>query len=201
MKTKQIAQDKLLQFYYDAREEVIKAGYQWEIDVVENRTFDQIRPIDFIHEYVFVVMSAGMKNQVAVKMAKRYWTEGIDTVKHSGKKKAIEKMTEYIHDEKEISYVVFFNKLKSLNDVQKLELLAELPWIGGITKYHLARNLGIDVAKPDRHLVRLAKEYDFDDVQEMCDYVAHRTGDRIGTVDVVLWRYSNLFGSKGSGSL
>ena len=70
-----------------------------------------------------------------------------------------------------------------------------LPWIGPITKYHLARNLGIDVAKPDRHLVRLAKRFGYNEstgVQQMCEELAERTRDRIGVVDVVLWRYANL---------
>jgi len=75
---------------------------------------------------------------------------------------------------------------------EQLEYLKSLPWIGDITKYHLARNLGLDVAKPDRHLMRLAKIFKYDDVQKMCQDVAERSKDRIGTVDVVLWRYCNL---------
>lgn len=62
-----------------------------------------------------------------------------------------------------------------------------LPWIGKITKYHLAKNLGADVAKPDRWLVRLA-EAEGDTVDGLCQRLARETGDRVATVDVVLWR-------------
>jgi hypothetical protein len=62
-----------------------------------------------------------------------------------------------------------------------------LPWIGPITKYHLAKNLGADVAKPDRWLERLARVEGLG-VHDLCARLARDTGDRIATVDVVLWR-------------
>jgi hypothetical protein len=40
--------------------------------------------------------------------------------------------------------------------VERLEYLGSLPWIGAITKYHAARNFGVDCVKPDIHLTRLA---------------------------------------------
>jgi endonuclease III len=39
--------------------------------------------------------------------------------------------------------------------------LEKLPYIGAVTKFHLAKNLGLDVAKPDRHLVRVAKRFGY----------------------------------------
>ena len=69
----------------------------------------------------------------------------------------------------------------------KLEWCASLPWIGGITKYHSAKNLGADTAKPDVHLRRLAAVHGTD-VQALCEDLAERTGYRVATVDVLLWR-------------
>lgn len=69
----------------------------------------------------------------------------------------------------------------------KLEFCGGLPWIGGITKYHLAKNFGAQVAKPDVHLQRLA---DAEGVtpQQLCERLAVETGYKVPTVDVVLWR-------------
>lgn len=81
-----------------------------------------------------------------------------------------------------------FSAFKAAAD--PLEFLG-LPFIGKVTKYHLARNLGMDFAKPDRHLTRIAAKYNTN-VHELCRALSLESGDRIGTVDVVLWRATNL---------
>lgn len=69
----------------------------------------------------------------------------------------------------------------------KVAWCESLPWVGGITKWHLAKNLGADVAKPDRWLVRLA-DISGETVANLCERLSRSSGDRIATVDVVLWR-------------
>jgi len=71
-----------------------------------------------------------------------------------------------------------------------MAFLASLPWIGEITKYHLGKNLGtLDTAKPDRHLVRIAGA---EGAHALCARLARATGDKVATVDVVIWRAANL---------
>jgi len=177
---------KIMEFYNQAKQDIIQKGYKNEIEIVENRTLNEITSGQFFWEYTYVVLNAGMKNQVAEKMYQRFASKGIDTVKHPGKKKAIEYAMK--------NYKRWFRELKKLDStIDKLVFLKSLPWIGDVTKYHLARNLGIDVAKPDRHMVRLANSFGYDsDVMCMCNDISKKVGDRIGTVDVVLWRYCNL---------
>ena len=64
---------------------------------------------------------------------------------------------------------------------------AGLPWIGPVTKFHLAKNLGLDFAKPDVHLARLAAA-ERTTVDELCERLAAQTGYRVTTIDSVLWR-------------
>lgn len=64
-----------------------------------------------------------------------------------------------------------------------------LPYIGVITAFHLAKNLGANVAKPDRHLSRFAAVQGFHNAHALCSAVAQATGDAQNVVDVVLWRY------------
>jgi hypothetical protein len=82
-----------------------------------------------------------------------------------------------------------FGRLKAsiLND--PLVVLQELPYIGPVTVLHLAKNLGFDVAKPDRHLVRLARYTGFSCVNDLCGFLAAANCERVNVVDLVLWRY------------
>lgn len=70
-----------------------------------------------------------------------------------------------------------------------------LPYIGPITKYHLARNLGIDAVKPDRHLTRLAAHFSFDSPLSMCSYLAGMHNERIGVIDLVLFYAGSTWGT------
>ena len=59
--------------------------------------------------------------------------------------------------------------------------------LGSTTKFHLAKNLGVDCAKPDIWLKRVAAESG-EDVQHLCAHLAQSTGDKRAIVDSVIWR-------------
>lgn len=75
------------------------------------------------------------------------------------------------------------------------EALKALPFIGGITCFHLARNIGIDCVKPDLHLMRLANHFQFESPETMCDFLSELFEERVGVVDFVLWAYCAAFGT------
>lgn len=173
--------------YQRAHNRVVAAGYQSEINWCRDMTtIEQCTPKQFFEQYVWCVLNAGMKEQVAGKIYARYF-EKLDptTIGHLGKRAAIVKAVE--------NYPEWFGKLKTTP--YKIEYLQSLPWIGPITKYHLARNIGIDCVKPDRHLVRLAKYYGFDSPLAMCEEIQRFIPyERLGTIDIILWRDCNLKG-------
>lgn len=166
--------------------ELIKRGYEDEIDWSEN-----LQPCSdsevFCQEYIWVVLNSGMKNQIARKIYERIKTalsqsRPISSVfKHKGKAEAILNMT-LVKDE-------LFTMYQGAED--KLIFLESLSYIGEVTKYHLAKNLGVDTAKPDRHLVRIAKQFNMT-CFELCEKLSKEMGLRIATIDVVLWRAANL---------
>jgi hypothetical protein len=95
---------------------------------------------------------------------------------------------------------VFNNRDKLYNDFKLINILNEelvlnfcysLPHIGDITKYHMAKDLGCDVIKPDRHLVRISKKYGLTPFA-MCQNLSNSTGDKLSAVDFILWRAANL---------
>jgi hypothetical protein len=147
--------EPLIQFYRHARTTCIEKGYASEIDIVNGRHFGTSTAEDFLGQYVWVVLNSGMKNQVAERIYERFKLKrDLETIRHVGKRSAIKTALQ--------NYQKWFNALLYADN--KLSFLETLPWIGPITKYHLARNLGLDVAKPDRHLVRLANRFGFKDV-------------------------------------
>ena len=73
-----------------------------------------------------------------------------------------------------------------------LEFIASLPFMGRASSLAVAKSIGYDVAKPDRHLVRLSSEHGYGEAQEGVQLfvrdMAEATGERIRTVDYVLGR-------------
>jgi hypothetical protein len=140
-------------------------------------------PAQFASEVIFVICNSGMKNTVARMIfdrccvALQACTPVFEVFKHPGKAAAIEAIW---RDRKPL-----LEALVAAPD--KLAFCESLPWIGGITKYHLAKNFGLDVAKPDVHLQRLA---DLEGVtaQALCERLAAATGYRVATVDTLIWR-------------
>jgi hypothetical protein len=85
-----------------------------------------------------------------------------------------------------------FEHFKSRVERDPIEVLQELPYIGPTTSYHLAKNIGFQVAKPDVHLTRIMNACGYNDVQDFCGMISKTTGDLIPVVDLVLWRYAAI---------
>lgn len=138
---------------------------------------------DFASEVIFVICNSGMKNTVARGIFERCMRalEAAEPVqqafKHPGKSAAIAR----VWSEREELFKQFTEA------TEPVTFLATLPWVGQITKWHLAKNFGLDVAKPDVHLQRLA-DRDGSTPQALCARLAHETNLRVATVDTILWR-------------
>ncbi len=132
---------------------------------------------------IYVICNSGMRVTVAAPIAERCIAallagESATTVfRHPGKGPAIDAIWQQREE--------LFSRYRTHDD--KLEVLAALPWIGPITKHHLAKNLGIDTAKPDVHMERLARR-ERTTTLKLCRRLARQTGYRVATIDSVLWR-------------
>jgi len=193
------------EFYLRARER-IKEEYQWEIDHVErvlSGSLSDVTPDIFFQQYVFVVLCSYWKEQYARKEWDKFFGTGnLDAISNTRKRAAVATGIDHA--------VLWLDGLKGAED--KIAFLDTLPMIGPVTRYHLARNLGIDCVKPDRHLVRLAAAFGYGSsekvndqieiVNRMCKDIQQDLGsgpfeERLGVIDVVLWRYCNIYGSGG----
>ena len=174
----------IIAFFEQAMNYCEDNGFGDEIQWARNIKFEDIDETEFVISFAWVVINSGMKNQVAEKIFEDWCKNGEKAINHEGKRRAIEFVSKNRYE--------IMKRLRETDD--HLSVLEELDWIGKITKYHLARNIGLDYAKPDRHLVRIAKKYGFKDVQDLCKYLSTYSGERIGVVDVILWRYCNMTG-------
>lgn len=158
----------------------INAAIQWQ---------ETVRPPAdaeaFAREAIFVICNSGMKHTVARKIHDRVIAaleagrSASTAFGHAGKACAIDTIWER-RDR-------LFSDFQTMpDDDHRLAFLRCLPWIGDITKYHLAKNFGVDVAKPDVHLQRLARA-DGSTIDAMCRRLAAETGYRVATVDLILW--------------
>ena len=181
----ELKRSQLLTYFRNASVVVHIEGYKEEVDYVRGLSFEKCTPEHFFEQYAWCVLNAGMKEQIARKIWERY-LDKLDplVIGHLGKREAIERGL--------LEYGIWFEELKHSKD--PVQYLETLPWIGPITKYHLARNIGFDCVKPDRHLVKLAARFGYPTPLEMCIDIQKSCSERLGVIDVILWRYCNLTG-------
>ena len=190
----------IVAFFNKAERFVRSNGFAWEIDACDRRpSFHTFTDQQFLREYAWVVFNSGMKNRIvmqrwdALSKAFRFFdVHRIQCAHPAVLKEALNifgnyaKVNAVLEVAREVEAKWLYIKERILQD--PLPVLDGFPFIGPVTKFHLARNLGFDYIKPDRHLVRLGLKFNMTAV-EFCEAIHQETGRRLGTVDVILWRY------------
>lgn len=164
------------------RAAVTAAGYGDDVEWSEALT----APTDaehFASEVIFVICNSGMRFTVArdiynkVMECLRWGVSAGVVFGHKGKVSAINEVW--------FDRGRYFAEYTAAPD--KLAYLVTLRWVGDITKYHLAKNFGLQYAKPDVHLQRLADAFSTTP-QALCEELAAGCGLKVATVDTLLWR-------------
>ncbi|MBZ9897278.1 hypothetical protein LB545_23465 [Mesorhizobium sp. BR1-1-6] len=175
-----------LQEYLEFRKRVV------ELDVDAMKKVETKSPpidaADFVLRVSYVILNSGMRWTVAqdiwtrMKLSLIETGEVGDTFGHPGKKKSINQVVSNRSE-----YFDGFRSAWQNGPDAVIEFCETLPHIGGITKYHLAKNLGVDIAKPDVWLERVAANSG-EGVQELCSRLSKLAGDSVSTVDYVIWK-------------
>jgi len=188
--------------YLDIRRKLFAIGYRSEWEWAQNV---QAPPTaeHFAGEAIWVVCCSGFKEQAArvtrdaVGDALMNGRSATEVFPRSGKGRAIDRLWNDWH----ANFQEFTRLMASGASAEEIiSWVGTLPYVGGrILRYHFAKNLGVDCAKPDRWLCRLTGipvdspvEQSFKAAMDLCRPLANATGDRIATVDLVLWRACNL---------
>ena len=196
----------LLDVYLNAKDAVVARGFAWEIDWQAERRLDRIDEAEFLRESAWTVLSAGFREAIlrqlfvpvcdaflgmrsaAVIQANRARCRqaALKVFNHQGKVNAILDIASIVDE-------MGFEHVRRRIEQEQVRFLQTLPYIGSITSFHLAKNIGLPVVKPDRHLRRIAAAAGFRSPQELCQLISDRLGEPVPVVDVVLWRYATLF--------
>lgn len=186
----------------------------------DRRSFDEIHkilnnniifnPEEFAFECFYVICVAGFKQDYAKIICEKiisfanknniFTVEELSTIyKNKMKVKAIKDIWD-----NRTTYSYKFYNFSTIEE--KVDFLGSLPYIGNITKYHLARNLGLNFVKYDIWIQRLGVAlYGTEDFVEkidntkllpevkyfcdiMFDEIQKETNEKVGFIDVVLWR-------------
>jgi hypothetical protein len=167
-------------------------------------TPDKVDARYFWSEYIWCVYTSGFNAKVVTKhfpalMAaygpwdasiweSRAWAKVKDLIGNKRKCHAIIRTRTWMRD---MGWERFQREYLNSPDA-----LAQLPFVGSITKFHLARNLGMDAVKPDIHLERVAERFQAGTPDEMCHFLSGLSGERIGVVDFIIWSFCAAFGSR-----
>jgi hypothetical protein len=190
--------------YLDAKLEVIRAGFVAEISN-PRPLVSRLSETEFLREAAWVVLSAGMREAIirrkfeAVSHAFYYWRSAslirdhaeqcqVAAAVHFGNAAKLRAIATIARRVAESGFDRFKTDLRE----RPMESLGKLPFMGPATTRHLAKNIGFDVVKPDRHLMRIAAAAQFSSADELCNVISSIVGDPLSVVDSVLWRYATL---------
>lgn len=197
--------DLLASVYLDIKESILAAGYGDEIDWQADVSFEEVTEATFLREGAWVILSSGFRESVVnalfgdLSQAFLFWHSARVIVKDS--EKCRERAVAVFAHRRKIDAIVEmsrrvaqfgFERVRAGIRTQGVAYLEQLPFMGPVTSYHFAKNIGMDVVKPDRHLQRMAQASRYESPREMCATIGHVVGDPLRVVDLVLWRYATL---------
>jgi hypothetical protein len=200
-----IALGALASAYVKAKMKVLAAGYAHEIIWQKNVRTEELTERDLLREFAWVILSSGMREAVIKKKflgigeAFFDWSSAevivlnhdqcvssaVALFRHTRKIEAIAQCARIIYEKG-------FESLREEITSNPIDVLQQFPYIGPATSYHVAKNIGFSVAKPDRHLCRFAELSGYQSPSHLCKALADYIGDPIAVVDIVLWRFATL---------
>lgn len=196
---------ELLQKYDFVKTIVIDEGFQHEINWQRKVSFEELNEKSFLRELSWVILSSGMKTAVVEKkfgcISKCFFKWESASLIVNNFHKCIESAIQIFNNKQKMNAIIDaaikinkhgFNNIKKSIKSNPIQFLQQFKYIGPVTVYHLAKNIGLDYAKPDRHLVRIASLYNYSNVQKFCNDISLCSGDSIPVVDIVFWRFATI---------
>lgn len=191
-----------IDYYREAHNFISKSVFAEELRWQSVLKFSDLSEQDFLRETAWVILCSGFREATLRKLFSTIslcfcdWESAAIITERSALCRAT--ALDVFGNRKKIDSILAicamvaqqgFVTVKDRISARPMEELRGLPFIGPVTSWHLAKNLGFDVAKPDRHLERLALHLGFADTHAMCAQVAAVTGQSQAVIDLVLWRF------------
>ena len=191
-----------MNFFSQACSYVEQAGLLGEVAWQRETDFTEFTESDLLREHAWVALCSGFRESAVrrvfdhVSLCFCDW-ESAEAIVSAGeiccttaalafanriKLRSVLSTARYINN-------IGFEDFKRSVLADPIKRLQVLPFIGPVTSWHLAKNLGLDVAKPDRHLVRVSARLGFRSADHLCRELAATTGEQAKVVDLIVWRY------------
>jgi len=194
----------LVRAYLLAKQRVIASGFEDEIAWQETVSIHDVTARMFLREAAWVVLCSGMRESVVrarfekLECAFERWDP--KKVAHHGGRCRWRAQSVFNHITKLDSIVRIAIEVDAVGVARMIHgiqsngprFLTRLPYIGPVTCFHLAKNLGFPVAKPDRHLERLATALGYLGAMDLCTTIAQALGEPVQVVDIVMWRFATI---------
>ncbi len=189
-------------FFNAASKYILDCGLEPELSWQRTVDFEDFTETQLLREAAWVILCSGFRESVVrrifdhVSLSFCDWESAELIVKSKDlcRKAALasfrnEQKLDALWRIAELVHLTGFFSFKAQVLQDPITRLQSLPYIGPITSVHLAKNLGLDVAKPDRHLVRLSQQFGYSCTAELCSDIAETTGEQVKVIDLALWRY------------
>jgi len=185
-----------------ARDYIHRAGLQSEVEWQRSTAIAGFTESEFLRESAWVILCSGFRESVVrrvfdyISLCFCDWESA--TAIAEAKSLCINSASRSFRNETKLTAILTiaqmvhrngFTAVKAAVLADPIKELAKLPHIGPITVWHLAKNLGLDVAKPDRHLVRVARQFGYTGAAQLCAALAEASGEQIKVIDLIVWRY------------
>lgn len=195
----------VVQMYKDVRWYVSMSGYEAEIASQEQRRLECVDDRELLRQCAWVILTSGFSVAVIDQLF-------ADIGRAFLRWRSVPEIAQYRRDCEKRALTVFGNrqKIHAIGECSEIiategareicegltkqgpPYLERFPHIGPITSCHLAKNLGVDVVKPDRHLRRLSHSLGFEEADRLCTLISEGHEDQKSTIDLVLWRFATL---------
>lgn len=198
---------RAFEFYRSAKTYLLDHGYADELAWQERLDFESFTESDLLREASWVILCSGFREavvrrhfdfislcfcdwesaEIICKLSSHCRAAALTRFANKRKIEAIIETADYIRR-------TGFSEFKARILADPLDALKILPFIGSITAFHLAKNLGFSSAKPDRHLQRVTTNLSYSDVATLCSDISRLSGDSVQVVDLILWRFAEQKG-------
>jgi len=191
--------------YLFVKEVVINKGYKGEITWQSSLCIGTLSESAFLRELAWVVLASGMREKIIRNLfnniSDAFFNWDSAKIIVLNREKCFDHAIKYFNNKSKISAIICaaeminnlgFERIKEDIYRDPINSMQVFPYIGPVTVYHLAKNIGLPFAKPDRHLIKIARAEGYSDVQIFCRDISALSGDSIPVVDVVLWRYATI---------
>jgi len=193
---------RAVELYRSAFEYVNSQALQHEIQWQRDLHFNEFSEPEFLRESAWVILCSGFRESAVrrafdhISLAFCDW-ESASSIVAAGDACVRVASARFRNDRKLNAILQVSTRINSIgfgefkNQVlaKRIDVLTTLPYIGKVTGWHLAKNLGLDVAKPDRHLLRLCSALQYCCVDHLCAALSDVVGEAPKVVDLILWRY------------